>query len=396
MLDVSDPAAVQAAVGGVAERRGHIHVLVNCAAIAPMVGVLDITPEQWQRVIDINLNGYFYMSQAAARNMVEHGGGVIVNISSCNSFIVESPYADYNAAKGGVNLLTQSMAFELAHRGVRCVAVAPGMTMTPMMDFTNDQETYRSYMEKIPMRRPALPRDQANVVLFLASDDAAYVTGITIRVDGGIMQGFWADPRMAPPAVPGAVGEHVTGARPGWDRTRGRRGDGRTYDAAHARLSAAAGRGACAPTRCTPTRPPRSGSCSTCARSSRTADVAARRGVGGRSSRRSSTPSISTTSATPTGRRRHLDVRRDARRAPTTDGILVLPRRAGRLRALLRQPDGRRRRTSATRSPSRSPRAWPPISSSAGTRPGRPRHRRTCRSSRAAPTAMRPCVTCST
>ena len=201
-LDVSDPAAVQAAVRGVAERHGRIHVLVNAAAIAPMVGVLDITPEQWQRVIDVNLNGYFYMSQAAARNMVEHGGGVIVNISSCNSFIVESPYADYNAAKGGVNLLTQSMAFELAHRGVRCVAVAPGMTMTPMMDFTDDQDTYRSYMQKIPLRRPALPRDQANVVLFLASDEAAYVTGITIRVDGGIMQGFWADPQMAPPIVP--------------------------------------------------------------------------------------------------------------------------------------------------------------------------------------------------
>ena len=168
-----------------------------------MVGILDITAEQWQRVIDINLNGYFYMSQAAARDMVQHGGGVIVNISSCNSFIVESPYADYNAAKGGVNLLTQSMAFELAHLGVRCVAVAPGMTMTPMMDFTDDQDTYRGYMERIPMRRPALPRDQANVVLFLASDEAAYVTGVTIRVDGGIMQGFWADPRMAPPAVPG-------------------------------------------------------------------------------------------------------------------------------------------------------------------------------------------------
>jgi NAD(P)-dependent dehydrogenase (short-subunit alcohol dehydrogenase family) len=200
VLDVSDPVAVQAAVDRAGDRLGHIDVLVNAAAIAPMVGILDITAEQWQRVIDINLNGYFYMSQAAARNMVEHGGGVIINISSCNSFIVESPYADYNAAKGGVNLLTQSMAFELAHRGVRCVAVAPGMTMTPMMDFTNDQATYRSYMEKIPMRRPALPRDQANVVLFLASDDAAYVTGITVRVDGGIMQGFWADPRMAPPA----------------------------------------------------------------------------------------------------------------------------------------------------------------------------------------------------
>ena len=199
VLDVSDPTAVQISIGEVVKRHGRIDVAVNCAGIAPMTGVLDITPEQWQRVIGTNLSGVFFVSQAAARNMVEHGGGVIVNISSCNSFIVESPYADYNASKAGVNLLTQSMAFELAHRGVRCVAVAPGMTMTPMMDFTNDQATYGSYMEKIPLRRPARPRDQANMVLFLASDAAAYVTGITIRVDGGIMQGFWADPRMAPP-----------------------------------------------------------------------------------------------------------------------------------------------------------------------------------------------------
>ena len=207
MLDVSDPTAVQTSIGEVVKRHGRIDVAVNCAGIAPMTGVLDITPEQWQRVIGTNLSGVFFVSQAAARNMVEHGGGVIVNISSCNSFIVESPYADYNASKAGVNLLTQSMAFELAHRGVRCVAVAPGMTMTPMMDFTNDQETYGSYMEKIPMRRPALPRDQANVVLFLASDDAAYVTGITIRVDGGIMQGFWADPEhgAADPSLRGGM-----------------------------------------------------------------------------------------------------------------------------------------------------------------------------------------------
>jgi 3-oxoacyl-[acyl-carrier protein] reductase len=202
LLDVSDAEAVQHAFRWFADKGKRVDVAVNAAAIAPMTGVLEISPEQWHRVIDVNLNGVFFMSQAAARNMVEHGGGVIVNISSCNSFIVESPYADYNAAKAGVNLLTQSMAFELAHRGVRVVAVAPGMTMTPMMDFTHDQETYGSYMAKIPMRRPAVPRDQANVVLFLASDDAAYVTGVTIRVDGGIMQGFWADPRMAPPITP--------------------------------------------------------------------------------------------------------------------------------------------------------------------------------------------------
>ena len=199
VLDVRDPEAVARSVRTIAQEHGRIHVLVNCAGIAPQTGVLEITPEQWRDVISTNLSGPFFMSQAAAREMVEAGGGVIINISSANSFVVESPYADYNASKAGLNQLTTSMAFELGHLGVRCVAVAPGMTMTPMMDFTHDQATYRHYMAMIPMRRPATPREQANVVLFLASDEASYVNGVTLRVDGGIMHGFWADPRLAPP-----------------------------------------------------------------------------------------------------------------------------------------------------------------------------------------------------
>jgi meso-butanediol dehydrogenase / (S,S)-butanediol dehydrogenase / diacetyl reductase len=202
VLDVRDHEAVAGAVHDVAGERGRISVLVNCAGIAPQTGVLEITGEQWEDVIRTNLSGPFFMSQAAAREMVQTGGGVIVNISSANSFVVESPYADYNASKAGLNQLTTSMAFELGHLGVRCVAVAPGMTMTPMMDFTHDQATYRHYMGMIPMRRPAMPREQAAVVLFLASDEASYVNGVTVRVDGGIMHGFWADPRLAPP-IPG-------------------------------------------------------------------------------------------------------------------------------------------------------------------------------------------------
>jgi meso-butanediol dehydrogenase / (S,S)-butanediol dehydrogenase / diacetyl reductase len=199
LFDVRDHEAVARGVRGVAAKRGRLDVLVNCAGIAPQTGVLEITPEQWEDVIGTNLSGPFFMSQAAAREMVQAGGGVIINISSANSFVVESPYADYNASKAGLNQLTTSMAFELGHLGVRCVAVAPGMTMTPMMDFTHDQATYRNYMGLIPMRRPATPREQANVVLFLASDEASYVNGVTLRVDGGIMHGFWADPRLAPP-----------------------------------------------------------------------------------------------------------------------------------------------------------------------------------------------------
>lgn len=201
VLDVRDPEAVLEAVEGMISRVGRIHVLVNCAGIAPQTAVLDITPSQWHDVIDTNLSGPFFMSQAVARDMVSHAGGVIVNISSIDSYVAESPYADYNASKAGLNRLTTSMAFELGHLGVRCVAVAPGFTMTPMMDFTSDPATYHHYMDLIPMRRPATPQEQASVVLFLASEDASYVNGVTLRVDGGIMQGFWADPKLAPPVA---------------------------------------------------------------------------------------------------------------------------------------------------------------------------------------------------
>jgi 3-oxoacyl-[acyl-carrier protein] reductase len=121
-----------------------------------------------------------------------------VNVCSVDALVAESPFADYNTSKAGLLQLTRSMAFELAHLGVRCNAVAPGFTMTPMMDYTADVEIYRQYMSVIPMRRPATPEEQAAVVLFLASEEASYINGTVIRVDGGMMSGFWSDPRCAP------------------------------------------------------------------------------------------------------------------------------------------------------------------------------------------------------
>jgi NAD(P)-dependent dehydrogenase (short-subunit alcohol dehydrogenase family) len=134
--------------------------------------------------------------------MVATGGGSIVNICSVDAFIAESPFADYNASKAGLVQLTKCFAFELAHRGIRCNGVAPGFTMTTMMDYTDDDATLDRYMSVIPMRRWADPEEQANVVLFLASDEASYVNGITVRVDGGILHGFWADPSLTPTIPP--------------------------------------------------------------------------------------------------------------------------------------------------------------------------------------------------
>jgi NAD(P)-dependent dehydrogenase (short-subunit alcohol dehydrogenase family) len=202
-LDLRDPAQITACVADASDLfGGRLDVLVNCAGIATAVPVLDITLEQWDATHEVNLRGAFLMSQEAARRMVATGGGSIVNICSVDAFIAESPFADYNASKAGLVQLTKCFAFELAHRGIRCNGVAPGFTMTTMMDYTDDDATLDRYMSVIPMRRWADPEEQANVVLFLASDEASYVNGITVRVDGGILHGFWADPSLTPPIPP--------------------------------------------------------------------------------------------------------------------------------------------------------------------------------------------------
>jgi len=198
-LDLRDPAAIVAVARTWIERLGQIHVLVHCAGVAFLRPVLEITLEEWNETLQTNLTGAFLLSQEIARHMVAHGGGAIVNIASVDAFIAESPWAGYNASKAGLVQLTKSMAFELGHLGLRCNAVAPGFTMTPMMDYSKEPATWNQYMRVIPMRRFASPAEQARVVLFLASDEASYVNGVTIRVDGGELHGFWSDPSLEPP-----------------------------------------------------------------------------------------------------------------------------------------------------------------------------------------------------
>jgi 3-oxoacyl-[acyl-carrier protein] reductase len=199
VLDLRDVEAIRKTAEEWIARLEHVDVLVNCAGVAFLTPVLEITREEWDETIATNLTGAFFLSQEVARHMVARGGGAIVNISSVDSFIAESPWAGYNASKAGINQLTRSMAFELGHLGLRCNAVAPGFTMTPMMDYAKDETTWRQYMKVIPMRRFCTPQEQAAVVLFLASDQASYINGETIRVDGGELHGFWSDPSLEPP-----------------------------------------------------------------------------------------------------------------------------------------------------------------------------------------------------
>lgn len=162
-----------------------LDVLINNAGISIRHSFMDITPEEWQKIIDINLTGLFYVAQQAARRMLAaEQGGVILNMSSTSGFAGYHYYADYNASKAGVIELSRSMALELAPR-IRVVAVCPGYVLTPMQEAEYTPEMMRECASKIPLERMARPEEMAAVFAFLASDDASYVTGSAFIADGG-------------------------------------------------------------------------------------------------------------------------------------------------------------------------------------------------------------------
>lgn len=200
VADLRVPDECRRVVTEAIEATGRLHVLANCAGVALVGSALDVTEEDWAHSFSVNLNAALWSSQVAARHMIEQGGGAIVNITSVDAFTVESPQIHYNSSKAALQMVTRSMAHELAHLGVRVNAVAPGQTVTPMVQPDIDTPGFsEQYLHKIPMRRYALPDEQAKVVLFLASDEASYITGETIVVDGGETLGSWYDPADEPP-----------------------------------------------------------------------------------------------------------------------------------------------------------------------------------------------------
>lgn len=181
--DVSNLDQVQAAFAEAIECMGSIDVLINNAGISIRHDFLDITPEEWDEVLNINLKGIFYVAQTAAKHMMEKGSGVIVNTASTAGTTGYPHYADYAASKGGVIALTQTMALELAPV-VRVNAISPGYVLTPMQRAEYSDEMLAAVNRKIPLGRHAKPEEIAALFAFLASEDAAFATGHVYVMDG--------------------------------------------------------------------------------------------------------------------------------------------------------------------------------------------------------------------
>jgi NAD(P)-dependent dehydrogenase (short-subunit alcohol dehydrogenase family) len=183
--DVSVKAEVENLIKATMEKFGRLNVLVNNAGIFPFVPFTEMTEENWDKVIDVNLKSIFLCSQAAVKNMKE--GGKIVNISSIAGSVGFSGLTHYCASKGGVNGMIRALALELAEKKINVNNVAPGAIETPGATGALDEEAKKQYISIIPAGRMGQPEDIANAVLFLASDKADYITGQTLVVDGGFI-----------------------------------------------------------------------------------------------------------------------------------------------------------------------------------------------------------------
>ena len=188
---VSDLRDARRTLATAMERLGSVDVLVNNAGICHEASVIDTDDETWAALMATNVAGVFLMSREAARIMIEQGtGGVIINTSSVNSTMVEPLYVPYSATKAAVDALTKGMALELAPFGIRVVGVRPGYIETPMIskvlqDPAGADEWREAVAGVVPLGRMAYPEELAGTYFFLASEDASYITGTNVVVDGG-------------------------------------------------------------------------------------------------------------------------------------------------------------------------------------------------------------------
>lgn len=193
--DASIPEDAKRVVAHAMSTFGRLDCLVNNAGIFPFAAALDVTPELWERVVRTNLSGAFFFAQAAAREMRSAGRGTIVNIASIDALHPTGALAHYDASKGGMLMLTRSLALELGPLGIRVNTVCPGSIDTPgaraatgvAAPSASQADLSKAFLARVPLKRTGTPDDIATAALFLATEASSYVTGATLVVDGGYL-----------------------------------------------------------------------------------------------------------------------------------------------------------------------------------------------------------------
>ncbi len=191
-LDVRDEAGITEAVAAAVAEVGPPTILVNAAGVSGSAGVVDLDEDEWDRIVDINLKGTYLVSKHVVPHLAAAGQGAVVNLASIEGIEGLPAQAAYNASKGGVVLLTKNMAIDYAPAGVRVNCLCPGYIETPMtavLDLPGREEIRETFVAMHHLGRPGQPEEVAACALFLASDDASFVTGHALVVDGGLLAG---------------------------------------------------------------------------------------------------------------------------------------------------------------------------------------------------------------
>ena len=210
VADLAEPGAAAGAVAAALRVLGGLDVLINNAGIALEAPVLETTDDAWRATMAVNLDAVFAAAREAGRHMAGRGGGAIVNVSSIDGIVPEAPMVAYGVSKAAVSALTRALALELGPHGVRTNAVAPGETVSPMTEpDLRDERFVAGYLPRIPLGRFGRAEEQSAAIRFLASDEASFVNGAILVVDGGQIAGEWYYPVPWPapwPAGPAGSG----------------------------------------------------------------------------------------------------------------------------------------------------------------------------------------------